>query len=342
MAAPLLLGLEIGGTKLQLGIGHGDGRLLALARLNVDPQAGAYGIQSQIKAALGPLCERVGKSPSDLQAAGVGFGGPVDARAGVVTRSMQVGGWANFPLAHWLSTLLGGCPVNVQNDADTAGLAEARFGAAKGLSPVLYVTIGSGIGGGLIIDGQIYRGAGAGAVEIGHLLVDLRDAEPLVRLVGLEDVASGWAIARACCEHLEGLQRAGQPLPPWVVQWAQSEPRLITCVLVARAAEAGDPLALQVIANARYALARALAHAVTLLAPRRIILGGGVSLMAPKLWIEPLRQKVETWVFPIFRGTFDLVTADLGEDVVVQGALSLALDAYQTHSAGFVRTPLDQ
>jgi glucokinase len=79
-----------------------------------------------------------------------------------------------------------------------------------------------------------------------------------------------------------------------------------------------------------------------LLAPRRIILGGGVSLMAPKLWIEPLRQEVESWVFPIFRGTFELVTADLGEDVVVQGALCLALDAYQMRCSGIVRSPLDQ
>jgi len=244
---------------------------------------------------------------------------------------MQVGGWDHFPLARWLSTLLGSRPVSISNDAETAGLAEAHLGAGKGLSPILYLTIGSGIGGGLIVDGQIYRGSGSGSVEIGHLWVDLPSAELGAPPVQLEDVASGWAIARAGRERVEMLQRAGQAPPPWVAQWAQADPRQITGAMVARAAAAADPLARQIIARARHALARALAHAVTLLAPRRIILGGGVSLMPPKLWINPLRRELETWVFPVFQGTFDLAAAELGEDVVVHGALILALNTVRSN-----------
>src|SRR5207302_1184127 len=119
---------------------------------------------------------------------GIGFGGPVDDAARTVIKSHQIQGWDNFPLADWMGAVLG-WPAVLGNDADVAGLAEALFGAGKGLSPVFYVTIGSGIGGGLIIDGEIYRGTGKGAAEIGHLQV-WDDGEWVI----LEDAASGWSI----------------------------------------------------------------------------------------------------------------------------------------------------
>ena len=127
-----------------------------------------------------------------FEAVGIGFGGPVDSAKGVVTKSHHVAGWDTFPLADWARYHLH-CPrVSLQNDADTAALGEARFGAGVGLSPILYVTIGSGIGGGLVVDGRIYRGAGEGAVEVGHLWID-DGGEPAI----LEHFASGWSIGRA-------------------------------------------------------------------------------------------------------------------------------------------------
>jgi glucokinase len=325
MTLPNLLGIEIGGTKLQLGLGHGDGRLLALERFVVDPQAGAAGIQSQIEAAIEPLCARIGWLATSIAAAAVGFGGPVDAARGIVTRSMQISGWENFPLADWLSARLHGSSVALQNDADTAGLAEARLGAGRGLSPVLYVTVGSGIGGGLIIDGQIYRGAGAGALEIGHLWVDRALSAAGSEPVQLEDIASGWGIAQAMREALAGVVRANERLA-WLAQWAHGHSDEITGALVAKAAAAGDACALDVVARARTSLAWALAHAVTLVAPRCLILGGGVSLMPAQLWLEPLRRELAKWVFPPLLDGFDVVNAALGEDVVVHGALALARD----------------
>ncbi|MBX6312412.1 MAG: ROK family protein, partial [Isosphaeraceae bacterium] len=171
MAQPHVLGIEIGGTKLQLGLGAGDGQITALRRLKVDPAAGAQGILSQIADALGPLLESVGVSPMEIPAVGIGFGGPVDADRGIVTKSHQIAGWEGFRLADWVRETLHIRCVAIRNDADTAALAEARFGAGVGRSPILYVTIGSGIGGGLVIEGAIYRGSGGGAIEIGHLWV---------------------------------------------------------------------------------------------------------------------------------------------------------------------------
>src|SRR5207302_4421365 len=130
---------------------------------------------------------------------GIGFGGPVDDAARTVIKSHQIQGWDNFPLADWMGAVLG-WPAVLGNDADVAGLAEALFGAGKGLSPIFYVTIGSGIGGGLIVNGEIYRGCGRGAAEIGHLKmhgVQATDSGLSMATSGpLEEYASGWAIAR--------------------------------------------------------------------------------------------------------------------------------------------------
>src|SRR5476651_1233330 len=166
----MYLGIEIGGTKLQLGLGDGDGTLHALVRTTVVPADGADGIRRQIEAAIPELLASAKRNRDGLKGVGIGFGGPVDDATRTVIKSHKIAGWDGFPLADWIADLVG-VPAVLGNDADVAGLAEALFGAGKGLSPIFYITIGSGIGGGLIINGEIYRGCGRGAAEIGHLAV---------------------------------------------------------------------------------------------------------------------------------------------------------------------------
>ncbi len=319
---PLLLGIEIGGTKLQLGLGRGDGRILALERRAIEPARGAEGILAQIYATTGPLLTSWGDGQEAIAAVGIGFGGPVDAEQGVVTTSHQVAGWDGFPLASWVRGRLGVPLVALQNDADTAGLGEAWFGAGAGISPLLYVTIGSGIGGGLIIDGEIYRGSGAGAMEIGHLEVVLRSDVGLETMT-LESVASGWSIGSGAREDARRLLREGRTTN-LLLRLVDGDPDRITAVHVAEAARQADPLAASTLKRAVDAIAQALNHAVTLVAPRRIILGGGVSLIGEELWLEPIRQQLASIVFAPFRGTFDIVPAALGEPVVIHGALASA------------------
>ena len=302
-AVPLLLGIEIGGTKLQLGIGRGDGALLDLERLRIEPGRGAAGILAQIEAGAGALLGRAGVVAADLGAVGIGFGGPVDAAAGVIVKSNQVAGWDGFPLAGWARRTLGVARVAVENDAATAALGEARHGAGAGSDPVLYVTVGSGVGGGLIVGGRVYRGSGRGAVEIGHLVVGEAGAT-------VEGLASGWSIGR---DGREALGRPGDPA--------------IDAEAIVAAARAGDDRAAAVLGRARAGLAAGLAHAITLLAPARVVLGGGVSLIDADLWLDPIRAEVDRRVFAPFRGNYAIVPARLGEEVVVHGALALARDA---------------
>jgi glucokinase len=313
----MFLGIEIGGTKLQLGVGRGDGELLGLWRGTVDVAAGGDGIRRQIVAAVPELLASANVKREELRAVGVGFGGPVDDATRSVIKSHQIAGWDGFPLADWLGEALG-LPAVLGNDADVAGLAEALFGAGTGLTPVLYMTIGSGIGGGLILDGQILRGTGRGAAEIGHLQVrDPRAADG--RLETLENIASGWAIGRYAGECVARDRTGGAEL----IELAGGEAR-ITARTVGEAAAAGDPMADRILNVARTALADAICAAIVLVCPRRVVIGGGVSLIGERHFFDPLRAQIAAKVFPPFAGLTDVVPAALGEAVVVHGALALA------------------
>jgi glucokinase len=326
MADSWLLGIEIGGTKLQLGIGRGDGTLVALERLRVDPSQAAAGIRAQIQAAFPPLLQSANLAKDQIKAVGIGFGGPVDAAQGRTQKSYQIADWDDFPLSTFMREHLGVPLVVLENDADAAGLAEARFGAGLGYSPLLYMNVGSGIGGALILDDRIYRGSGQGAAEIGHLRVPDVLAET-AQVVELEQVASGWAIASTAQKLARRMMSVGND--DWaVLMKAHGDPNGIHAALVAEAASHGDPIAASILDRARTAVAYALTEAITLLAPRRVVLGGGVSLIGEKHWVEPIRLLIDRDVFQPFRGRFDIVPATLGEEVVVHGALALARDAY--------------
>lgn len=312
----MYLGIEIGGTKLQLGLGRGDGRLLALWRGAVDAAAGGEGIRRQITTAVPELLAKAGIDRDQLRGIGVGFGGPTDDATQSVIKSHHIEGWYGFPLAAWLTELLG-LPTAICNDADVAGLAEVLFGAGKGHSPVFYITVGTGIGGGLIIGGEIYRGVGKGAAEIGHL----RPVYPLSRDSGhgeiLEYFAAGWGIARAAQER----ERSGADTAA-LRRVAAGGP--ITGKVVAEVARQGDPTALRILDDAVQALAEGICSVIKLLCPRRVIVGGGVSLIGEELFFRPLRRYVAERGMEAFAGLTEIVPAALGEEVVVHGALALA------------------
>jgi glucokinase len=296
----MFLGIEIGGTKLQLGLGRGDGVLAGLWRGGVDVERGADGIREQIVQAVPQLLAKSGMERGQLRGIGIGFGGPVDDATRSVIKSHQIEGWDNFPLAEWISDLVG-LPAALGNDADVAGLAETLFGAGKGLSPIFYITIGSGIGGGLIINGEIYRGCGRGAAEIGHLrLIGLQG-----RVAILEHLASGWGMQRTFAEL------TGVTDPPSAAE-------------IALQAALHESAALKTIRFALDRLADGVCQVIALLAPRRIVIGGGVALMGEQLLFEPLRKLVTERVFKPFADCYEIVPAALGEVVVVHGALALA------------------
>ena len=239
-------------------------------------------------------------------------------RTGTVVTSHHVPGWDNVPLAARLEGDVG-VPVVLENDARAAALAEALFGAGRGVRVVLYVNIGTGIGGGLVIGGQLYHGETGQAGEIGHTTV--RHGGPACtcgRRGCLEAIASGRALARQA-RALAADPRAGAA----VRAAAGGDVTAVTGKHLFTAAQEGDAAAGVVVQEVASALGLALGTATNLLNPGRIVLGGGVADLGEML-LEPVRDAMQPYVLPATHQP-EVVTAALGYEAGVAGALALAL-----------------
>jgi glucokinase len=320
----MFLGIEIGGTKLQLGVGTGDGPpFTAFRRLDVDAARGAAAILEQI--------ERTGRElmqECPFLAVGFGFGGPINGPAGIVTTSHQISGWDNFPLGSWCTKTLM-VPTYLGNDCDMAALAEARFGAGRGKRSVFYVTVGTGVGGGLVLDGQLFGSNRPAIAEIGHLRPGLDAVEASQTI---ESIASGRGIETTIRE-LIAQHGPGDPAASELLRLCHNDPRKLSGKMTADAAQAGNALAAAAMDRACQALGWGIAQVITLLAIEVVIVGGGVSLAGETVFFVPLRRYVDRYVFPPLRNSYQVVPAQLGEEVVVHGAVAMAAHAYASASA---------
>ena len=297
----MFIGVEIGGTKLQIGVGTGDGVLVGdVVRLKVEPSKGAQGILSQVPDGVRRALSEHRLEMNRVEAMGVGFGGPVDSTSGRTIKSHQVDGWEDFELASWFESVFG-LRTRLGNDSDVAGLAEATLGAGRGAETVVYSNIGSGIGGALVRRGELYTGQGIGSMEIGHLRMIASD--PDRPWLTLEELSSGWAMNR-------------------IAQTVLND-KNATVVELAAAVKAGDHQAALAWSDAVERWGVAFANVATLLCPNRFIVGGGVALQGDLL-LTPLREVFRRNIFPPFADRCQLVLAELGETMVVQGALLLA------------------
>lgn len=341
----MYLGIEIGGTKLQLGVGAGDGSdLAALERLEVEPKRGAAGIIEQIEKTAAELIQRFG-----VQSIGIGFGGPVDSASGIVLKSHQVDGWDDFELAAWCDRSFG-LPIVIGNDCDTAALAEAKYGAGWAKRSLLYVTVGTGIGGGFVVDGTLHGSGRPAVAEIGHLRPGLHADRPDSTV---ESLASGLGIAAAVKARISGgvalsfearqrtRLRVSDPADgeTTAMDDVEEEYKLdlqeraggdieqLTAKIIGQAAAEGNQIAIESVGHAAQVLGWAIAQVVTLLAPEVVVVGGGVSLIGEQLFFTPLREEVERYVFPPLIESYQIVPASLGELAVVHGAVALAVSA---------------
>lgn len=309
----LILALDFGGTKLAAASREpGAPSFRARASAPSPPRKSAEADREIILSLAAEVLG--GERPA---AVGVSFGGPV--REGVVLLSHHVPGWEDFPLAEWLRGRLG-APAVVENDANAAALGEWRHGAGRGTRCFLYVTVSTGIGGGIVIHGEIYRGADGLAGEIGHMVVDPGGPRCTCGRRGcLEALASGPAIAARARELLASRRRSGEGRA--LLGLVGGDPSRISAREVALAAARGDPLASEVLREAGEALGFGIAQAITLLNPERIALGGGV-IKAGEPFLRSVREAAERYAFPGAR--VDIAVAELGDDAPLWGAAALA------------------
>ena len=316
------LGIEIGGTKVQLFAADGSGQVQQRFRYEVDKKKGAEGILDAITQTLRQLHQ----PPT---AVGVGFGGPVNSETGQISTSYQIEGWAGLNLMNWFREQTQAQTIRIENDANVAALGEALHGAGRGYRHVFYVTIGSGIGGGMVIDGQIYHGAMPGEAELGHLWLvppsadSPGEASPGESTLGqtLEETCSGWAVDRQIRDLLP--QLPADSLLRQLVEAATNEGRVGGEARYLHSAyEQGDPVARMLIEQVGSVLALGLSHVTHLFHPQVIVLGGGLSLIG-----EPFRVAVKTalerFVMKSFRPAPLVFLSQLREEAVPIGALAM-------------------
>jgi glucokinase len=313
---PAIGGIDLGATKiLSVVVTHG-GKLLAE---DLRPTGGADGPEAVIASMIASLRHAIADAGNPkLDAIGVDAPGPVDYTQGLVTSPPNLPGWHNVPLASIIAKEFG-VPCVLENDANAAAVSEHRWGAGRGSRHMLFLTVSSGVGGGIIIDGELYRGTSGAAGEVGHMTINARGARCHCGRRGcLEMYASGVGIARIARRLV-----ARRP-DSLLARLAREQP--LTAKLVHDAADQGDDEARKLIANAGEALGVGLGSLINIFNPQVIVLDGSLTKM-PDLYLGPAREAAQRESFAQSWSDVRIVVGDLGDRAPALGAAAIALEA---------------
>lgn len=308
-----VLAVDLGGTNLRAALISESGELTHRRSVPTQSSAGPEAVASRIVALLDGVAAAAGLG--DEIPAGVAVPGPVDPRSGVVFFTPNLPGWRDFRLREALSSQTDRA-ISFGNDGNCAALGEARFGVGAGARDLVYLALGTGVGGGIISGGRLIEGTGGLGGEVGHVVVALDGPSCHCGSTGcLEAFVGGWAITRdarllATTADGETIRRAA----------AAGE---ITPSVVASVAEAGDPAATAILERAGRALGAAIGAFVNLFNPELVIIGGGVATLGEAL-LAPARQALPRHAFPAQRQAMRLVTSQLSDDTALYGAAALA------------------
>jgi len=321
MTNDAIAAIDIGGTKIALGLADLDGQPLLFRRF---PTRITNAPEQILEEAATELERMASEAGARIVAAGIGCGGPLDRRRGLILSPPNLPGWDEFPIVRLVGERLG-VPVLLDNDANASALAEHKYGAGRGLRHLVYITISTGIGGGIIINNQLVHGVRDGAGEVGHMVVQ-PDGPPCgCGARGcLEALCSGTSIARRAVERLA---RDARPS-----SLREDSAAHINARSVADAARAGDQLAGEVWDETIGHLALGLSNIIAALAPEAIILGGGVSTAGDQL-LSPLRRRVRELVKIMPVEQVRILQASLGGDSGIYGALIIGRHALAARQA---------
>lgn len=318
--SPCVAGVDLGGTKIVSVVATPEGHILGSDRCLTEAAQGPDAVIGRMVASVRRAAAEAGLREGDLRGVGICAPGPCDFRRQVVTHPPNLPGWHDVPVSRMVGEALR-LPTLLENDANAAAYGECRFGAGRPYRHMVFITISTGIGGGLIIDGSIYTGASGGAGEVGHMT--LEEKGPLCGCGGrghLEALASGTAIAREAgallnegrCPVLARLVKEGRPLDAETAHLA---------------ARQGDADARGVIERAGHYLGLGLANIINMFNPQAIVIGGGLVGMGAMI-LAPARAAAREQAFAECFSDVDILEAELGERAGVLGVAALAAEKY--------------
>jgi glucokinase len=305
-----VVGIDLGGTKIAAALFDSKGTLLNRERMETAGARTAKEVVQRMLAMVHTVSEGY-----LLSGVGLASPGAVNSRDGIVLHGTNLPEWENVPLKKWMEEDLG-AEVQVVNDANAAAWGEYVRGAGKGSENMVYVTFSTGIGAGIVLDGKLLLGTSSFAGELGHNIIDPNGPECICGNRGCwEMFASGTAIRDTALQFM-------QDRPSTISDLIESGTEAISAKHVFEAAKQGDPVAVEVIDRTIHYMALGIANAVHTFNPDRIVIGGGVSKVGNELF-DALRARTEELVMKPYRGTFDIVSAKLKDDVGLIGAAAL-------------------
>lgn len=314
-----VLAVDLGGTKIIIAVISHQGEIIARQNYNTLADEGPQAVINRIFSGIEEVLGQNNLKPSQLSAISIAAAGIIDIKNGVITDAPNLPGWHNIPLRSVVEEKFK-LTTFLINDADAAALGEHRFGAGKGLNNLILLTLGTGVGGGIIINGKLYLGSSGSAAEIGHMIIDVNGPRCQCGKNGcLEAFVSGSAIAA------EAKSRISQGGKSSLIEMADGKIEDITAEKVYLAAEKGDSLASEVISRAAYFLGIGVVNLVNILNPEMVIIGGSVAGMGDIL-LGPVRQVVKEKAFPLLSQAVKIVPARLGNDAGIFGAAIFALE----------------
>ena len=320
----LLVGVDIGGTKTAVVIGRASSHGLRItARRSFPTDPGARSWQETVHTVAEEARALLDRETPGARAtaAGVSCGGPLDSRKGMLLSPPNLPGWDRVPIVEELEKALE-CRAFLQNDANACALAEWRYGAGQGARNMVFLTFGTGMGAGLILDGRLYEGTSDLGGEVGHLRLAEDGPEGYGKRGSFEGFCSGGGIARLARSEAEKALAAGRP-----VSFCGGADGLgsVTAKSVGDAAEAGDPLALEVLATTGRFLGRGCAMLMDILNPQRIVIGS-IFIRCRQFLVPAMEAEIAREALPGSARVCEVVPAALGESIGDHACLSVAVD----------------
>lgn len=307
-----VVGVDLGGTKISTALSDLEGKIINQTTIPTDAHEGEVPVLNRIINSIEKVVNDSAVSYEDIKGIGIGSPGPLDAKQGIIITTPNLP-FKNFNLVKPISEKFG-VPVFLDNDANVAAIGEFMFGAGKGAENIVFFTVSTGVGGGAILNGKVYRGHTSNALEIGHMTVAPHGPRCNCGNVGcVEATSSGTAIAKRAHEALSTK-----------VETSLRKYENVTSYEVFVEAAAGDPVAKDIIDDAMNYLGIAVANSVSIFDPEYVIIGGGVS-KAGDVVFDTVRKVVNKRCFKSMAESVKIVPAGLGTDAGLIGAVALAL-----------------
>jgi glucokinase len=313
-------GIDIGGTKIAVLLSTAPPDTVSRIEFPTLPELGPQRALRMIVDGLRESLAARGVKSESLQAIGVSCGGPLDAAAGIVQAPPNLPTWIDVPVKAILEKEFGVC-CRLENDANAGAVAEHRFGAGKGTRNMVFLTMGTGLGAGIIADGRLYTGASGAAGEIGHVRLTRGGPVGYHKAGSVEGWASGGGLAQVAAKVVPAAVKRGQQT---LLARVLRTNECITARDVGEASALGDALAIRIVRSTGRRLGEGLAVLVDILNPERIVIGG-LAIRLGDLLLEPARQVMHREAIPSSASVCQVVPASLGEQIGDVAALCVAM-----------------